>query len=147
MPGEGVRDIIGEGLNPKPETEKTIGEITEIRRKYLEALAISLGGNEKMVRMSVDALINNKYEFSLIDHTKESSEQSSPDNKTIRNLGAWLIAGDHHNGYLHYFVGVKALGLLKEDPDSGYFTNLVSHIGQITDGSSVDTFNSLVETE
>ena len=59
---------------------------------------------------------------------------------------ALIDSGSDRNLFpLKYTVGSRVLSLLREDPKSGYFTNLREWVDYWTDGAGGKTFQKLVE--
>lgn len=132
-------EFTGSDFGPKPEQ-------TEVkRRKYLEALAISIGANETTARMSVDALLRNSSAFESIDFSKDRSEHDPEIAKQIEELGSWLLTGSSQRDQLAFTVGSRVLSLLREDTNSGHFKNLGEWVNMWTDGEGSDKFNEMTK--
>jgi|SRR3989339_26881 len=132
-------ESIGSDFGPKPEQTEAK------RRKYLEALAISIGANETTVRMSVDALLRNPGAFESIDFTKGKLEQDPEIAQQVEELGSWFLTGSRQRDQLAFTVGSRVLSLLREDPNSGHFKNLGEWVNMWTDGEGSDKFNEMTK--
>ena len=130
--------------------EKSPEQIEATRRKYLEALAISLGANETTVLMSVDALLRNAGDLASIDYGKDKNNRNDLDPKDVEQieaLGSWLLTGSSQRDQLKFAVGSTLLSLLIEDQNSSYFENLDQWVGMWTDGTGDKKFKEMVAEE
>jgi len=135
------------GPDSGSEQEKSPEQIEATRRKYLEALAISLGANETTARMSAESLLRNAGYLASIDYSKDMNDLDPKDIQQIEALGSWLLTGSQQRDQLKFTVGAWALALLKEDPSSGYFKNLDQWVGMWTDGTGDKKFKEMVAEE
>ena len=135
----------GPDLGPQPEQSPEQVEAT--RRKYLEALAISIGANERTARMSADALLRNAGDLASIDYSKDRNDLDPKDAEQIEALGSWLLTGSQQRDQLQFTVGARALSLLKEDPGSGHFKNLDQWVNMWTDGTGGKKFKEMIAEE
>jgi hypothetical protein len=120
--------------------------ITETRAKYLKAFAVSLGADETYADLTTNMLIEANANNGLpsLDYTKARAEQPPDTIKTIELIGSWFLTGSPKQDALKYTAGARVLSLLKEDPKSGYFTNLSEHVSYMTDGEGVGKFQELI---
>ena len=118
-----------------------------IREKYLEALAVSLGADETIAKLNAKALVAAHADGALpiVDYTKDKYEQNPKDITTIGHIGSWFLTGSPQQDQLKFTVGSRVLSLLNEDTGSGSFTHLRSWVGVWTDGDGCDKFQELID--
>jgi hypothetical protein len=102
-------------------------EENEVREKYLVAMAVAMGGDEEHARYISKKLLSENIKPLIrgIDYKRNPIlEQPKEDLALINWIGEQLLQGSDVQKYHKFAVGVRALSLVFEDIDSGYFTNL-----------------------
>ena len=117
----------------------------QTRRRYLRALAIALGCDEQTAEQGTDRILAMKHTLASIDNSKDRGEANPKTISTIESVGMWFLEGSEQQEQLKYTVGSHVLNLLRENPKSGYFTNLRSWVDYWTDGAGGKTFQKLIE--
>ena len=117
---------------------------SEVRQRTLEALAISLGANETTAKLSAYALLAKADAVSHLPFDVNRDQLEPEQVQEIEAIGAWFLTGSSRS-YLKFTVGCRALSLLRESPDSSYFTYLEETVGRWTDGTRNNVFKKLVE--
>jgi len=120
--------------------------ILEVRKKYLKALGVGLGIDEQMAEQNAARFINTREMLSHIDASKRKGETDPHTVSQIESVGSWFLEGEKANQGLKYTVGSRVLTLLRESPESGYFTNLRSWVDYWTDGTGGEKFQQSLET-
>ena len=119
----------------------------QIRKKHLEAMAVAMGANPLASSLSIEALFGAKNEFENIDHTKDRSELEPEIVEKIETIGKWFLFGSEQADQLKFPVGISVINLLKESPDSGYFTKLKDWVNVWTDGAGGSKFDEVLNRE
>ena len=65
----------------------------------------------------------------------------------IEAIGRWYLSGSPQADQLKFTVGTRVLSLLKESPDSGYFTKLKGWVDMWTDGDGGSKFDEVLGRE
>lgn len=134
-----LRNVLALVVEQSPEEE-----VNAKKRKYITALAVSMGANETTARLSAEALVQNAQEFASI----KLGDRNSLDPKAARKIeeiGSWLLAGSPGSSQWSFAVGGSALGLLREnDPNHGLYTNMSDWVNMWTDGAGAKKFKEMV---
>lgn len=123
--------------------EKELPQDQQVRKSYIEALGISLGGSPLAAKLTAEALLGNPALAEGGFYTKDARTLDDNQRKNIETIGLMLLTGSLQSEQLKFTVGARALSLLKENIDSGFFTNLEQWIGYWTDGKGNEIFKSI----
>ncbi|MEK7064041.1 MAG: hypothetical protein AAB973_00325 [Patescibacteria group bacterium] len=134
----------GQEVPPQPGASEKEKQIEQARRKHLEAMAVAIGANPLTSSLSIEALLGATQELAGIDYSKNILELDPEMVERIEAIGKWYLSGSPQADQLKFTVGARVLSLLKENPNSGYFTNLKSFVNMWTDGDGGSKFDEIL---
>ena len=94
--------------------------------------------------MSAYALLIKTDAVAHLKYNGDRSQMKPEEVQEIEAIGAWFLTGSDLRDYLKFTVGCRALSLLREAPNSRYFTKLENWVGTWTDGTRNEVFKNLV---
>lgn len=118
-------------------------EIKDIRRKYLFAMAVSLGVPRQRAGQSVDELLNRADSLAKFNYNDHGIYSRTP----IENVGYRLLDGSSKQNELKFEAGSKALALLKEDVESEHFFNLKNFIKTVGEKKAKIRFDEILSAD
>lgn len=127
---------------PGPEVQTSPERTT--RENYMVALQTSLGVEDKLARPISNHLLDQADLFAGIDYKRDKRELEPKDVAKIEAIGTYFLIGSPQQDQLKYTVGSRVISLLREEPQSGYFTKLDSWVDYWTDGTAGEKFRQMI---